>query len=101
MEEIFLKYLSISPNNLINLNTYWIGKWFPYSDNRGFVKDQKTMVSVGAIIALMAGKLNKISDLKINTEIIKQKIISTADYIIKSNYNSKEVILTPKKMKIQ
>jgi hypothetical protein len=97
LEEIFLKYLSISPNNLINLNTYWIGKWFPYSDNRGFVKDQKTMVSVGAIIALMAGKLNKINDLKINTEIIKQKIISTADYIVKSNYNSKEIILTPKK----
>jgi hypothetical protein len=97
LEEIFLKYLTVSPNNLINLNTYWIGKWFPYSDNRGFVEDPKTMVSVGAIIALMAGKLNKINDLKVNTEIIKQKLISTADYIVKSNHNTKEVILSPTK----
>ena len=97
LEEIFLKYLTISPNNLINLNTYWIGKWFPYSDNRGFVEDPKTMVSVGAIIALMAGKLNKINDLKVNTDIIKQKLVSTADYIVKSNHNTKEIILTPKK----
>ena len=97
LEEIFLKYLTVSPNNLVNLNTYWIGKWFPYSDNRGFVEDPKTMVSVGAIIALMAGKLNKINDLKVDTDIIKQKLVSTADYIVKSNYNTKEVILSAKK----
>lgn len=97
LEELFLKYLTISPNNLINLNTYWIGKWFPFSDNRGFVEDPKTMVSVGAIIALMAGKLKKINDLKIETEIIKQKLISTADYIVKQEFNTKEVLLTPTK----
>jgi hypothetical protein len=97
IEEVFLKYLALSPNNLINLNNYWIGKWFPFSDKRGFVEDPKTMVSVGAIIALMAGKLKKINDLQIDTDLIKQKLISTADYIVKSNYNIKEVILTPKK----
>lgn len=97
LEELFLKYLTLSPNNLINLNTYWIGKWFPFSDNRGFVEDPKTMVSVGAIIALMAGKLKKINDLRIDTEIIKQKLISTADYIVKSNFNTKEVLLSPTK----
>jgi hypothetical protein len=97
IEEVFLKYLAISPNNLINLNKYWIGKWFPFSDNRGFVEDPKTVVSVGAIIALMAGRLNKINDLKVDTQLIKQKIISTADYIVKSTYNTKEVILTPTK----
>jgi hypothetical protein len=97
MEALFLKYLAVSPNNLVNLNKYWIGKWFPFSDNRGFVEDPKTMVSVGAIIALMAGKLKKINDLKIDTELIKQKIISTADYIVKTNFNNKEVILSPTK----
>jgi hypothetical protein len=45
----------------------------------------------------MAGKLKRIDDLKIDTELIKQKLISTADYIVKSNYNVKEVILTPNK----
>ncbi len=97
MEELFLKYLAISPNNLVNLNKYWIGKWFPFSDNRGFVEDPKTMVSVGAIIALMSGKLSKINDLKLDTEIIKQKIVSTADYIVKRNHNIKEIILSPTK----
>ena len=97
IEEIFLKYLAISPNNLINLNKYWIGKWFPFSDNRGFVEDPKTVVSVGAIIALMAGKINNINDLKIDTQLIKQKIISTADYIVKSTFNTKEIILSPVK----
>jgi hypothetical protein len=61
------------------------------------VEDPKTMVSVGAIIALMAGKLNKINDLKLDTELIKQKLISTADNIVKRNHNTKETILTPKK----
>jgi hypothetical protein len=97
LEGIFLKYLTASPNNLVNLNRYWIGKWFPYSDNRGFVEDPKTMVSVGAIIALMAGRLKKINDLKIDTGIIKQKLISTADHIVKSTFNEKEVILSPTK----
>jgi hypothetical protein len=32
LEELFSKYLAISPNNLINLNNYWIGRWFPFSD---------------------------------------------------------------------
>jgi hypothetical protein len=97
MENLFSKYLAISPNNLINLNSYWIGKWFPFSDNRGFVEDPKTMVGVGAIIALMAGKMKKINDLKLDTELIKQKLISTADYIVKSNQNKKEVIMMPNK----
>lgn len=97
MEDLFLKYLAISPNNLINLNKYWIGKWFPFSDNKGFVEDPKAMVGVGAIIALMAGKLKKISDLKVDTELIKQKLISTADYIVKADHNTKQVILSPTK----
>jgi len=97
IEELFLRYLEVTSNNLINLNNYWIGKWFPFSDNRGFIEDPKTVVSVGAIVALMAGKLNKINDLKIDTFLIKQKITSTADYIVKNTHNLKVVILTPSK----
>jgi hypothetical protein len=55
------------------------------------------MVSVGAIIALMGGKLKKINDIQIDTTLIKQKLISTADFIVRSNYNSKEVLLSPTK----
>lgn len=97
VENLFLKYLTVSPNNLVNLNSYWIGKWFPFSDNRGYIDDPKTIVSVGAIIALMSGKLKKINDLKLDTDLIKQKLGSTADYIVKTSYNTKQVILSPTK----
>lgn len=95
MEELVLQYASVSPKNLINLNTYWIGKWFPFSDNTGVVEDSKTMVSIGAIIALMADRLNKIDDFKIDSDIIKSKLVSTADYIVKKNGNDSEILLTP------
>ena len=95
MEELVLQYASVSPINLINLNTYWIGKWFPFSDNTGVVEDSKTMVSIGAIIALMADKLNKIDDFKIDSGIIKSKLVSTADYIVRKNGNDSEILLSP------
>lgn len=94
-EDLFRKYLSCSPNNVVNLNNYWIGKWYPFADNSGVINDPKTIVSVGAIIALMAGKLKKIQDFKLDTENLKQSLISTADYIVKKHFNKKEAILTP------
>ena len=96
-EELFKKYLTISPSNLINLNTYWVGRWYPFADGNGFISDPKTVVSVGAIVALMAGKLFKIQDLRLETRELTQKLISTADYIIRTNSHEKEAILTPKR----
>ena len=96
-EELFKKYLTISPSNLINLNTYWVGRWYPFADGNGFIEDPKTVVSVGAILALMAGKLFKIQDLRLETKELKEKLISTADYIIRTNVGDKQAILSPKK----
>jgi len=96
IESLFLKYLTCSPNNIINLNTIWIGKWFPFTDNLGYIKDPKTSVSVGAIIALMAGKLKRINDFELDIENLKNDIISNADHIIKSNFHIRDVILSPK-----
>jgi len=94
-EQLFKKFLSISPNNVINLNNYWIGKWYPFADNAGVVNDPKTIVSVGAIVALMAGKLNRIQDFKLNTKELAKTLGSTADHIVFKSNNVKEVILTP------
>lgn len=96
IENLFLKYLKVSGANLINLNNYWIGKWFPFSDSKGFVEDSKSMVAVGSIISLMSSRVKKIEDMIFDSEEIKQKLISTADYIIKKDFNSKQVILNPK-----
>jgi hypothetical protein len=96
-EELFKKFLFVSPTNVINLNNYWIGKWYPFADNLGNVEDPKTIVAVGAIIALMAAKLKKIQDFNLNTTELIKNLSSTADYIISKVENRKEVILTPQK----
>ncbi|KGE13499.1 virulence factor SrfB [Sphingobacterium deserti] len=96
-EELFKKYLFVSPTNVINLNTYWIGKWYPFADNLGNVDDPKTIVAVGAIIALMSARLKKIQDFNLNTVELTKQLNSTADYIISKAENVKEVILTPQK----
>lgn len=96
-EELFKKFLYVSPTNVINLNNYWIGKWYPFADNLGNVEDPKTIVAVGAIIALMAAKLKKIQDFNLNTMELIKNLNSTADYIISRVENRKEVILTPQK----
>ncbi|WP_329806334.1 virulence factor SrfB [Flavobacterium facile] len=97
LEALFMKYLDCSPNKLINLNHIWIGKWFPFADDNGNMKDAKTVVSVGAIIALMSGKLKKMNDFELNIEYLKNNIISTADNILKVSNYSNEVILSSKK----
>ncbi|GEM55969.1 virulence factor SrfB [Flavobacterium branchiophilum] len=97
LNDLFLKYLACSPQNVINLNKVWIGTWFPFSDSLGFIKDPKTTVSVGAIIALMGGKLKKINDFELDIENLKKDIISNADTISKQNFQNKEIILSPKK----
>ncbi|MNI15235.1 Virulence factor SrfB [compost metagenome] len=96
-EELFKKFLFVSPTNVINLNNYWIGKWYPFADNLGNVEDPKTIVAVGAIIALMAAKLKKIQDFNLNTTELIKNLSSTADHIISKVENRKEVILTPQK----
>ena len=63
------------------MNKYWVGRWYPYADDNGFIKDPKTIVTVGSLIALMGGKLNKLDCFKIDTENLKNKIISNANHI--------------------
>ena len=52
IENLFLTYHPIQPNRLINMNKYWIGRWYPFSDNNGYVDDPKTIVTVGSLISL-------------------------------------------------
>ena len=97
LEALFLKYLEIMPKKLINLNSYWIGKWFPFSDHKGFVEDAKTMVTVGSMVSVTSSRLKKLDDLKLNIEDLKQKIVSTADYIVKKDFDRVDILLSPKK----
>jgi hypothetical protein len=105
IERIFLEIHPVQSNRFINLNNYWIGKWYPFSDNNGYVQDPKTIVATGALIGFMGTKFFKLNKFKINPQYLKTDLTSTANYIgsIKENV-IKEVIFTPEqntvKMKV-
>ncbi len=74
-------YMPLTPDRVISLSNYRIGKWYPYSKSTGIINDPKTTVVVGASVALMAGTLNRLDGFKIDTTFLKNNIQSTANYI--------------------
>jgi hypothetical protein len=87
LQTLFETYQPVLPNRMINMNNYWIGKWFPFSDDKGFVKDQKSVLSVGSLISLLSAKYNKMGNFRINTEHLKKDLISNANYVGKIEHN--------------
>jgi hypothetical protein len=81
LEKLFLKSHAVAPNRLINLNNYWVGKWYPFADNNGYIEDPKTVITVGSLIAMMGGNLFKLDKFRINTKSLRTNLISTADYL--------------------
>jgi hypothetical protein len=81
IRELLVKYYPVSPEKIINLNQYRIGRWYPYSTETGYLDDPKTVVAVGALIALMGDKLGKLLGFKINTNALKRELVSTSDYM--------------------
>lgn len=81
LESLMLKFHPVNNNRLINLNRYWIGKWFPFSDHHGYINDPKTIVSVGSLLAMMGGRLFKLDNFRIDTKPLKIGLKSTANYI--------------------
>ncbi len=81
IQELFYRFLPVSPDRIIPMGRYRIGSWYPFADNLGYIKDPKTCVVVGASIALLGGILNRIPNFMIDTEQLKKRFESTADYI--------------------
>ena len=105
MSELFLKYYPVPPNRLISLNEYRVGRWYPFNDGNGYFDDDyKTIVTVGACIALMGGKLDKLDGFRLNLDLVKKNLISTAEYF--GTYDPhrkliKDVFITPDENKVQ
>jgi hypothetical protein len=101
IEELFLEIHPVQPNRFINLNNYWIGKWYPFSDNNGYIKDPKTIVATGALIGLMGTKFFKLNKFKINADELKMRLQSTANYLGQIQDNViPHVIMNPKQKQI-
>ena len=80
LENLLLKFHPINRNRVVNLNSYWIGKWFPFSDHHGYINDPKTVITVGALLSMMGGRLFKLDNFRINNENLRLGLFSTANY---------------------
>ena len=87
IKDMFIKYYPVSPDRIISLNSYRVGSWYPSfgedpdEADLGYFKDPKTIVAVGAIIALMGGRLDNLDAFKINTKYLIKELLPTTDYI--------------------
>lgn len=66
IRDIFLKYYSVSPNRLIVLNDYYVGDWYPFGENTGYIKNAKTIVAMGGVIGHYASELSNLNKFIIN-----------------------------------
>ncbi|MFM9947416.1 MAG: virulence factor SrfB [Saprospiraceae bacterium] len=80
INQLFLKFYPVSPDRIICLNDYRVGRWYPFQDGNGYLTDKKSIVAVGAAVAMMGGKLDQLQGFRLNMETIKEKLISTAEY---------------------
>ncbi len=81
IRDLFLKYLPVPPDRIIQMGHYRIGTWYPFATETGIITDPKTAVAVGATIALMAGTLRRLEDFTLDTTLLREKFDATADYI--------------------
>jgi len=98
IKDLFLKYLPVTPDRIVQMGRYRIGTWYPFSEDTGVIKDPKTAVAVGATVALMAGSLRRLEDFTLDSTLLKERFDSTADYIGEYDTNKaqlKEVFLDP------
>lgn len=98
VSDLFLKFYPVSPDRIITLNEYRVGRWYPFQDGNGYFTDQKSLVAVGASIALMGGKLDKLKGFRLNTERLMKDLISTAEYFGHYDshlHNLKNVFIAP------
>lgn len=81
IRDILLKYYCVSPNRLILLNNYFIGDWYPYDNNTGYIVDSKPIVAIGAAVAHYAAELSNLNNFIIMTDKLQKNLKSTINYI--------------------
>ena len=99
IRNIFLKYYPISPNRLIALNNYYVGDWYPFCQNTGYITNPKTIVAMGGVIGHYASEYANLDKFCINLEKLKSNLKSTVNYIEASRDGQPiDYLITPEKM---
>lgn len=81
VRDIFLKYYAVSPDRLIMLNNYYVGDWYPFDNNTGYITNPKTIVAMGGVIGHYASSLSNLNKFVIDLERLKEGLKSTVNYI--------------------
>lgn len=98
VRNIFLKYYPVSPNRLILLNNYYVGDWYPFCANTGYIKSPKTIVAMGGAVALYASGLSNLGNFTINLDNLNGGLKSSVNYIEASRLaQSVSYFITPDK----
>lgn len=98
IRNIFLKYYSVSPNRLILLNNYFVGHWYPFSNNTGYIANAKTIVAMGALISYYATSLGNLDRFVIDNSKLDENLKSVINYIEASREEEPiEYLITPEK----
>lgn len=98
IRNIFLKYYPVAPNRLIALNNYYVGDWYPFCQNTGYITNPKTIVAMGGVIGHYASEYSNLDKFSINLEKLKSNLKSTINYIEASRDGEPiEYLITPEK----
>lgn len=98
IRDIFLKYYAVSPNRLITLNNYYVGDWYPFGENTGYIKDAKTIVAMGGVVGYYASEFSNLDKFVIDLDLLKKNLKSTVNYIEASREGQPiEYFITPDK----
>jgi len=84
LSDLFLKYYAVSPNRLITLNNYRIGTWYPFQNGKGYFKDAKSIVAIGAMIGNYAATRGSLDGFSLDLSELIQKMLPTTDYFVQS-----------------
>ena len=99
IRNIFLKYYPVSPNRLISLNNYYVGDWYPFGNNTGYITNPKTIVAMGGVIAHYASEYSTLDKFTIKLDKLRTNLKSTINYIEATRDGQPiEYLITPEKL---
>lgn len=84
LSELFIDHLAVLPNRLITLNSYRIGTWYPFHDGKGFFREAKSIVAVGALIGNYASTRGSLDGFSLNLNELINEMEPTTDYFAKT-----------------
>lgn len=89
--------MPVYPNRIISMADYRVGAWYPGSTDIGRFSDKKSLVAVGALIAYLAST-GKLPMFKLNTTLLKKKILPTSEYVgvMNTRTGAVDTLLTPR-----